>query len=173
MVLLITYRCDLNNSNIIELATQLGEHLLARERVVGTAESCTGGMVAAAITAVSGSSEWFHEGLVTYSNASKQKLVGVPSNLLDEYGAVSQQVVESMMAGVLDNGADIAVATSGIAGPTGGTDDKPVGCVWFCWGSQATVFSEKIIFSGDREAVRLAATGHALKGLIGLCKTPV
>ncbi len=148
------------------LAHQLGMELLQRHWRVGTAESCTGGMVAAAITDIAGSSGWFDEGLVTYANASKERLLQVPADLLRQHGAVSQPVVEAMVAGVLARGADLALATSGVAGPDGGTADKPVGTVWFAWGSEGGIHSGVQYFDGDRQAVRQQATIYALQGAL-------
>lgn len=153
-------------SESYNLAQQLGRNLLSRGWKVGTAESCTGGLLAAAITAIPGSSGWFEEGLITYANMSKQRLLGVNSTILENYGAVSQQAVEAMVAGVLQRGADLAVATSGIAGPDGGSADKPVGTVWIAWGSGGEVCSSKCLFSGDRSSIREQATLYALKQLL-------
>lgn len=150
------------------LAQQLGERLLARGWVVGTAESCTGGLLAAAITDIPGSSLWFQEGLVTYANSSKQRLLDVAADNLARFGAVSQQVVESMAAGVLARGADVAIATSGIAGPDGGSADKPVGTVWLGWGFEGRVYSARHSIQGDRQMVRERATVEALQGLLSL-----
>ncbi|MBU3070276.1 CinA family protein [Aestuariicella sp. G3-2] len=156
------------SSQTLPLAREVGQALLARGWRIGTAESCTGGLLAAAITDVAGSSGWFDEGLVTYANASKQRLLAVPADVLDSQGAVSQPVVEAMVKGVLARGADVAVATSGIAGPDGGSDEKPVGTVWFAWALAGRVFSERKVFSGDRVAVRAQATEFALSQLLQL-----
>ena len=144
-------------------ARRLGEKLQQEGLRVGTAESCTGGLVAAAITDIAGSSGWFDEGLVTYSNASKMRLLNVDSSTLEHHGAVSQQVVEAMVAGVIARGAQLAVATSGIAGPDGGSQDKPVGTVWIGWRLHDRVFSRCYLFTGDRAAVRKQATLMALR----------
>lgn len=152
----------------LELCQQIGQQLLARQWRVGTAESCTGGMLAAAITDVAGSSAWFDEGLVTYANHSKQRLLGVPAEVLAAVGAVSQPVVEAMVSGVQSRGAEVAVATSGIAGPDGGSADKPVGTVWFGWALPGEIHSECRIFPGDRAAVRTQATEFALRKLLHL-----
>lgn len=152
--------------NIENLAAQLGSLLQAQSWVIGTAESCTGGMVAAAITDVAGSSAWFDEGLVTYANHSKQRLLGVEEQQLAAQGAVSQGVVEAMAKGVLARGADVSIATSGIAGPAGGSVEKPVGTVWFAWSVQGALEAQCVCFSGDRKQVRLQATKHALEGLV-------
>lgn len=155
------------------LASAIGERLLARGWFVGTAESCTGGMVAAALTDVAGSSGWFEQGVVTYANSSKTRLLGVPEAVLASDGAVSEATVRAMVAGVLESGADVAVATSGIAGPGGGSLEKPVGSVWFAWGTAEQQLAELCQFDGDREAVRRQATQHALQGISRLLDSTV
>lgn len=149
------------------LAQRLGQQLAARGWHVGTAESCTGGLIAAAITDVAGSSSWFEEGLVTYANASKQQLLGVSEADLQRHGAVSRAVVEAMVAGVLARGADIAVSTSGVAGPDGGTPEKPVGTVWIAWGTRRRCEAKKYCFDGDRQAVREQTVEESLRQLTG------
>lgn len=151
---------------MIEQARRIGELLLKNQWRIGTAESCTGGLLAAAITEVAGSSAWFDEGVVTYANISKQRLLGVRPEVLDEFGAVSQPVVEAMAKGVLDNGADVGIATSGIAGPDGGTVGKPVGTVWMAWGVAGQIESDVRCFEGDRQAVRLAASEYLFSRLL-------
>lgn len=148
--------------SLLELSKGIGELLKALGWRIGTAESCTGGLLAAAITDVPGSSLWFDEGLVTYSNQSKQKHLAVPSLVLEKYGAVSSEVVEAMVRGVLENGADVAVATSGIAGPDGGSVEKPVGTVWMAWALAGDVESEVRCFEGNRQEVRHLASEHVL-----------
>lgn len=155
----------------LELGQQIGQQLKARQWRVGTAESCTGGMLAAAITDVAGSSAWFDEGLVTYANHSKQRLLGVPADMLAAVGAVSQPVVEAMVTGIQSRGAEVAIATSGIAGPEGGSEDKPVGTVWFGWALPGQLHSECQVFAGDRAAVRIQATEFALRRLLQLLTT--
>lgn len=152
--------------SIEQQAAEVGALLSGRGWVVGTAESCTGGMLAAAITDIAGSSSWFDEGLVTYANHSKQRLLGVQQADLDSEGAVSQAVVEAMARGVVTRGAQVSVATSGIAGPGGGSVEKPVGTVWFAWCVEGLVVSECAHFSGDRQQVRSKATAYALSGLL-------
>ena len=152
----------------LDMATELGRRLLASGWRVGTAESCTGGLLAAAITDVAGSSGWFDEGLVTYANASKQRLLGVSDEVLQQQGAVSQPVVEAMVAGVLARGADVAVATSGVAGPDGGTPDKPVGTVWIAWATPGARRARHYQFSGDRQSVREQSVAEALRELLKL-----
>jgi nicotinamide-nucleotide amidase len=156
---------DMTN-NIEQQAAELGVLLHERGWVVGTAESCTGGMVAAAITDIAGSSGWFDEGLVTYANHSKQRLLGVQQADLDAEGAVSRAVVEAMALGVVARGAQVSVATSGIAGPGGGNVEKPVGTVWFAWCIERLIVSECAHFSGNRQQVRSKATAYALSGLL-------
>lgn len=150
-----------------QLAKQLGEQLLKRGMTVTCAESCTGGGIASAITSVAGSSHWFSGSLVTYSNELKEQLLGVAAETLAVDGAVSEAAVRQMATGALRvANADIAVAVSGVAGPDGGTVDKPIGTVWFCWANRAGALTvQRHHFSGDRAAVRDAAV---LKGLLGL-----
>lgn len=152
----------------IRLAIDLGRALLARKWKAATAESCTGGLVAGAITDIAGSSEWFERGFVTYSNEAKVELLGVRPETLARFGAVSEATVLEMVAGALARSrADIAVAVTGIAGPGGGTPDKPVGLVWLAWGirgGQVEAASHR--FPGERAAVRAATVAAALAGLL-------
>lgn len=149
------------------LAEQLQALAIARGVRVTTAESCTGGGVSAAITAVAGSSGYFEAGYVTYSNAIKQRLLGVSQASLDAFGAVSEAVVREMVQGACrESGAELGVAISGVAGPGGGSDEKPVGTVWLAWGSETHQQTRCCHFSGDRQAVRDAAVSEALQGLI-------
>lgn len=154
--------------DIIELAQRLGQVLQAKNWLAATAESCTGGGVAYAITAISGSSAWFDRSFVTYTNEAKQQMLGVAVSTLETYGAVSEAVVREMTAGTLAHSqANIAVAISGIAGPTGGSDEKPVGTVWIAWQTcEGEARAERYLFSGDREQVRLQAIREALSGLL-------
>ncbi|MCP4596053.1 CinA family protein [Neptuniibacter sp.] len=151
-----------------EIVYRIAEGLTKRSYYLAVAESCTGGWIAQEMTAVAGSSEWFDCGFVTYSNESKQRMLGVAHNTLEQNGAVSQAVVAEMAEGVLSNSrASIGVATSGIAGPGGGSNDKPVGTVWFAWAEEGKATrTEKMIFSGDRESVRKQAVSHALQGIL-------
>jgi len=167
------------NNHAELLAVQLGELLLSQGLTVTCAESCTGGGVASAITDVPGSSQWFHSGFVTYANQSKQQLLGVSPDVLLSEGAVSRAVVELMAIGALKvSDSDIAVAVSGIAGPGGGTLDKPVGLVWFCWATSCSgmdvvdvnVQTRSFQFQGGRSAVRSAAIEQALEGLVDILK---
>lgn len=150
-----------------QLATTLGERLVKRRWRVTTAESCTGGGIAQAITDINGSSSWFEQGVVTYSNQAKRQLLGVSNTLLEQQGAVSGPVVIAMAAGALKAAnADIAVAVSGIAGPSGGTPDKPVGTVWIGWATASgKQFSHLYHFAGSRDQVRCQAVIESLKGL--------
>lgn len=156
------------DSNLNSLAGELGRQLALRRWTVATAESCTGGGVAAAITSVPGSSAWFGYGLVTYANDAKVKLLGVDPDVLAVQGAVSQPVVCQMVLGVLElTGADVAVAISGIAGPDGGSAAKPVGTVWFAWGAaNGWLESHELHFSGGREAIQHQAVAEAIAGLL-------
>jgi nicotinamide-nucleotide amidase len=141
---------DLSNSQTLTTITQqLGEMLCKKNAKLTTAESCTGGGISEAITAVSGSSQWFEFGFVTYANSAKQQLLGVSKQTLDQYGAVSEQVVEQMAQGAIrQSRADYAIAVSGIAGPEGGTEDKPVGTVWVCWQTPYSIVDAKINAAG-------------------------
>ncbi len=154
------------------LATEAGNLLKVHGLLLATAESCTGGGVAQAITGVAGSSAWFERGFVTYSNLAKQQMLGVSAPTLAQYGAVSEAVVREMVAGALINSAaQIALSVSGIAGPDGGTPDKPVGTVWFAWGlKNAAVYSRCYLIAGNRAEVRAEAVRIALQGVIDLLK---
>lgn len=154
---------------IIALSTRLGEHLRRLNAQVTTAESCTGGGIAEAITRVPGSSAWFEAGYVTYSNAQKTRQLGVLEPLFSQVGAVSQEVVEAMARGAQRaSGARFAVAVSGVAGPDGGSAAKPVGTVWLAWADGEHLRSERRHFEGDREAVRRQTVIAALDGLLQL-----
>jgi len=152
--------------------TQLGKQLLANDQMIATAESCTGGLVAAAITSVAGSSSWFDRGFVTYSNEAKQEMLGIQADTLSEFGAVSEETAREMAAGaLLLSYAQISVSITGIAGPDGGTDDKPVGTIWFAWsiktdGLEIETQTKKESFIGDRNSIRQQAVVTALEGLI-------
>ncbi|WP_300650899.1 CinA family protein [Hydrogenophaga sp.] len=153
--------------NTPELVLDLARELKARGHTMATAESCTGGLIAGACTEVSGSSDWFERGFVTYSNAAKTELLGVPVELIAQHGAVSEPVARAMAAGALAHSpAQLAVAVTGVAGPTGGSADKPVGTVWFGWATPAGTVTEHQRFDGDRAAVRAATVRHALAGLL-------
>jgi nicotinamide-nucleotide amidase len=152
---------------MIELAQQVGAALRARSLKLATAESCTGGWVSMALTAVAGSSEWFERGYVTYSNAAKREELGVPEDTLRGHGAVSEETARAMAAGALrKSGAAVALAITGIAGPTGGSAAKPVGTVCFAWAHGSKISSETRRFDGDRESVRRQSVLHALQELL-------
>lgn len=155
--------------DLTELAARLGTQLNALGAQVTTAESCTGGGIAEAITRIAGSSAWFEAGYVTYSNAQKNLQLAVPAALFERVGAVSREVVEAMALGARHNsGARFAVAVSGIAGPGGGSSEKPVGTVWIAWADGPQLFSQRRQFNGDRQAVRTQTVEAALLGLIRL-----
>jgi nicotinamide-nucleotide amidase len=149
-----------------KLARNVGDALLARGWHAATAESCTGGWIAKALTDIQGSSLWFTTGYVTYANEAKIRELGVPEELLTSHGAVSEPVVTAMAAAAKDHArVDVTVAVSGIAGPDGGSAEKPVGTVWFAWAFPEGLKSEARRFTGDREAVRRFAVAYALEGL--------
>lgn len=156
-----------DEADLNALSEAVGTLLRERAQVLATAESCTGGWIGKLLTDIPGSSAWFAGGAVTYSNASKQASLGVAAVTLDQHGAVSREVALEMAAGVLDRlGASVAVAVTGVAGPSGGTPDKPVGTVWIAWrrrdgDARAAVFR----FEGDRDAVRRQAVAAALAGV--------
>jgi nicotinamide-nucleotide amidase len=156
------------DSHAEALAAELGTLLVARRWRVTTAESCTGGLVAAAITSVAGSSGWFDVGYVTYGNEAKARQLGVPDALLARHGAVSEAVARAMAGGALQaSGAELAVAVTGVAGPGGGSPEKPVGLVWVAWQCRdANARSVAFRFDGDRAAVREGSVVAALEGLI-------
>jgi nicotinamide-nucleotide amidase len=151
-----------------ELAERVGQLLLAHEAKLATAESCTGGWIAKCLTDVSGSSAWFEYGFVTYGNSAKESMLAVDPQLIEQHGAVSREVVQAMaVAAHAVSEADIAVAVSGIAGPDGGTEDKPVGTVWLAWlGPRGRANSERALFAGDRDAIRRQAVAAALNGAL-------
>ncbi|MBK6713717.1 MAG: CinA family protein [Burkholderiales bacterium] len=153
-----------------DILVALASLLRSRGWTLATAESCTGGQIAAACTELAGSSDWFERGFVTYSNAAKTELLGVDAALIEAQGAVSEPVARAMAAGAAERARTAtALSVTGIAGPTGGTATKPVGTVWFGWRlPDGSLHSETRLFDGDRATVRAAATRHALAGLAGL-----
>ena len=155
-------------NDMIELAARTGRALHAKGWLLATAESCTGGGVAVAITDIAGSSEWFDCGFITYSNASKTALIGVPAALILQHGAVSEEVAAAMAEGALANSqAHVALSTTGIAGPGGAVPGKPVGTVCFGWAAKGRATrTERRMFAGDRHAVRQQTVAHALHGLM-------
>ena len=151
-----------------ELAKTLGARLRHASEILATAESCTGGWAAQVVTSVAGSSAWFERGFVTYSNAAKQELLGVHAETLRAHGAVSEETAREMARGALERSqGTIAVSITGVAGPAGGTAEKPVGTVCFAWARrEGAVSSETRRFEGDREAVRRQSVVHALQGVL-------
>lgn len=144
----------------------LAEILQSRNLRLVTAESCTGGGIASALTDLAGSSNWFECGFVTYSNEAKVRYLGVPPAIIEQFGAVSEETVRTMVAGAVNNSlGDLAVAVSGVAGPGGGSEDKPVGTVWFAWGNAEQQITECCHFPGNREQVRALAVVHGIQGL--------
>jgi nicotinamide-nucleotide amidase len=159
-----------SDETLVRLAARVGRHALAQGLTIATAESCTGGWIGKALTDVSGSSAWFIEGVITYSDAAKRRL-GVPARVLAAQGAVSEAVVRAMARSALArSGADRAVAVSGIAGPTGAVPGKPVGTVWIGWvrrgRGRSRVIARRYHFRGDRDAVRRQSVAAALRGLL-------
>ena len=145
----------------------LADALLARGWRIATAESCTGGLIAAACTARAGSSDWFERGFVSYSNAAKTEMLGVDAGLLLAHGAVSEEAARAMVHGALQRAAvPLAVAVTGIAGPGGAVPGKPVGTVWLAWGTPGAVHAERLQIDGDRDAVRGATVAAALARLL-------
>jgi len=159
---------SLSDDEIVALAAELGRRLASRRALVTAAESCTGGLVAGAITSIPGSSGWFQRGFVTYSNEAKTEMLGVPAETLARHGAVSEETARSMAEGALRAGrANYAVAITGVAGPDGGTPAKPVGMVCFGWAAlDGSTTSTTKRLPGDRAAVRHASVIVALQGLI-------
>ena len=150
----------------METQELLADLLLKKGWMMATAESCTGGLIAAACTDLSGSSTWFERGFVTYSNAAKTELLGVPADLIEHHGAVSEAVARAMVLGALaHSAAQVAVAVTGVAGPGGGSPAKPVGTVWFGFALPGQDVCEKCLFAGDRAEVRAAAAQYALRRL--------
>lgn len=150
-----------------ELAKKIGQRLKAANAVLVTAESCTGGWAAQVVTSVAGSSAWFDRGFITYSNAAKRELLGVPAETLVQHGAVSEETAREMALGALARSqGSLAVSITGVAGPTGGTKDKPVGTVCFAWARAGRVHAETRHFPGDRESVRKQSVIRALEGVL-------
>ncbi len=157
------------DSVIHQLAIRVGNQLRAGRLFLTSAESCTGGLVAAAITEISGSSQWFERGFITYSNQSKTEMIGVPTELIERHGAVSEPVARAMAEGALRNSrAQIAVAITGLAGPGGETEHKAVGTVYFAWSNRLHTTSEMLLFKGERQQIRRSAATHALRGILQL-----
>jgi len=160
-----------DHESIQKLAAALVGELTASSKAVSTAESCTGGWIAKAITDIPGSSIVFHYGIVSYSNGAKESMLGVLNQTLEDHGAVSEAVVEEMANGALNlSGADIGVAVSGVAGPDGGSKEKPVGTVWFAWairdGGKVRTETSQQHFDGDRDLIRELTVVYALQGVL-------
>ena len=163
-------------TSTLDIAKEVAKHLIAKGWTIALAESCTGGLVCAALTDLAGSSDWFERGYITYSNQAKTECLGVPAETIESFGAVSEQVAKAMSEGAQKNaGVNVAVSITGIAGPAGGSIEKPVGNVCFGW----TIQQENLVgiticktmqFSGDRQAVREQARDYALSELIELLK---
>lgn len=156
------------DSDLVELSAAIGAVCLARKLTIATAESCTGGWAAQVITHTPGSSTWFDRGFITYTNAAKADMLGVPMNTIETFGAVSLETATAMAVGALQySNALISLSITGIAGPTGGSPDKPIGTVCFGWsGKNAAPSCERRLFSGDRENIRRQSVLHALSGLL-------
>lgn len=158
-------------SGVPELVLELAELLPQRHWMMATAESCTGGLIAGACTDLAGSSVWFERGFVSYSNAAKSELLGVDAALIEAHGAVSEPVARAMAEGAITySRAQVSVAVTGVAGPGGGSPEKPVGTVWFGWSVAGRLRTERRLFEGDRAAVRAATVRHALQTLLQLLR---
>ena len=158
--------------NSIDLTKTLAEILLSRNWTVSLAESCTGGLVSATLTELAGSSEWFERGYITYSNEAKTECLEVPARLIESHGAVSEPVAQAMAEGArINSGSDVAISVTGIAGPSGGTAEKPVGTVCFGWATENQTLTKTMHFDGERQAVRQQATEFALTELIALLRS--
>ena len=159
-----------SDEELHQLAAELGDKLIARGWMLATAESCTGGWVGQLLTSLPGSSQWYERGFITYANAAKIEMLGVPAEVIDEHGAVSEETASAMAAGALAHShAQATLAISGIAGPGGGTPQKPVGLVCYGWALEdGTVMSSTCRLDGDREEIRSRAVAAAMRGLIEL-----
>ncbi|BEI34695.1 CinA family protein [Polynucleobacter sp. HIN6] len=160
------------NSSITPLVQQLAQTLLAKGLKIASAESCTGGLLAAHLTSLAGSSDWFERGFITYSNQAKEESIGASKELIEQYGAVSEEVAKAMAKGALNHSlAQVSVAITGIAGPGGGSANKPVGMVCFAWGMQVAdqiqTRAQTKQFSGDRQSIREQACVYAIESLLG------
>jgi nicotinamide-nucleotide amidase len=161
-------------SYLYELAEQIGLALRANQHILVVAESCTGGWIAKTLTDVPGSSEWFERGYVTYSNQSKHEMLAVSSMILSSVGAVSELAVKAMAEGALRiSHANVALAVSGVAGPGGGTEEKPVGTAWFAWVIEGQTYAEHRLFHGDREAIRQQCVQFSLEKLLSLLQRDI
>jgi nicotinamide-nucleotide amidase len=163
------------DKRLYDLAAEVGAALKARRMALATAESCTGGWIGEAVTAVPGSSDWYERGFITYTNTAKREMLGIAADVLEKNGAVSEATVRAMVTGALANShAQVAVAVSGVAGPSGGTPAKPVGTVCIAWGlNDSEPTAETRHFAGDREAVRRQSVERALAGVLALLEERV
>ncbi len=160
------------NTDPEKLTTELASALLLGQQKICAAESCTGGLIAKALTDLAGSSDWFERGFVTYSNEAKSEMLAVPASLIEDYGAVSEAVATAMASGALRHSrADFSVAVTGVAGPGGGSDDKPVGTVWIAVASSEQMIAKRYQFEGDRQAVRGATMQTAIELLLDLVES--
>ena len=156
----------------VQLVQAVAGRLLKHRQKVCTAESCTGGLIAKTFTDLAGSSDWFERGFVTYSNAAKTDMLAVPASLIEDYGAVSEAVATAMASGALRHSkADYSIAVTGVAGPGGGSDDKPVGTVWIAVASAEQMVARRYQFDGDRQAVRAATLITAIEELLDLVES--
>lgn len=154
-------------NDINELAAETGRVLQTKGLLLAVAESCTGGGIAHAVTEIAGSSSWFECGFITYSNASKTELLDVSAALIAQHGTVSEEIAAAMAEGALANSnAHVTLSTTGIAGPGGAVPGKPVGTVCFAWSRGDQTHTERLVFAGDRQAVRQQTVAHALRGLL-------
>lgn len=155
-----------------DLTKTLSEILLSKAWTISLAESCTGGLVCATLTELAGSSNWFERGYITYSNEAKAECLGVPSEVIESHGAVSEEVAKAMAEGArIQSGSNVAVSITGIAGPTGGSIEKPIGTVCFGWATENQVLTKTMRFDGDRQMVRQQAMEFALTELIALLRS--
>ena len=158
--------------NESSLTKTLAQILLSRNWTVSLAESCTGGLVCTTLTELAGSSEWFERGYITYSNEAKVECLGVPLQLIDAYGAVSEQVAKAMAEGArINSGSNVAISITGVAGPSGGSAEKPVGTVCFGWATENQTLTRTMQFDGDRQMIRQQAAQFALTELIALLRS--
>jgi nicotinamide-nucleotide amidase len=161
------------NEISLQLVQRIAAQLLQNQQKICTAESCTGGLIAKTFTDLAGSSDWFDRGFVTYSNQAKSDMLAVPASIIDDYGAVSEAVATAMASGALRHSeADFAIAVTGVAGPGGDSDEKPVGTVWIAIASRPQSLAIKCLFAGDREAVRQATLLRALKEILAMLDAP-
>jgi nicotinamide-nucleotide amidase len=167
----LRYNAGMNNHSVA-LVQELADRLQKYRQKVCAAESCTGGLIAKTFTDLAGSSDWFERGFVTYSNEAKSEMLAVPASLIEDYGAVSEAVATAMASGALRHSrADFSVAVTGVAGPGGGSDDKPVGTVWIAVASSEQMLAKRYQFEGDRQAVRAATLITAIEVLLDLVES--